>query len=76
MILAKERKYLGTDIGMMGVLHTWTRDLRYHPHIHFLIPAGGSTFAALRSSATLIRYTSFLCNAMSYKFLTGFLALE
>jgi hypothetical protein len=41
MILAKERKYLGADIGMMGVLHTWTRDLRYHPHIHFLIPAGG-----------------------------------
>ena len=23
----------------MGVLHTWTRTLEYHPHIHFLIPA-------------------------------------
>ncbi|MDZ7724632.1 MAG: IS91 family transposase [candidate division KSB1 bacterium] len=43
LILAKEKKYLGADIGMMGVLHTWTRDLRYHPHIHFLIPAGGLT---------------------------------
>jgi hypothetical protein len=24
---------------MFGVLQTWTRDLRYHPHIHFFIPA-------------------------------------
>ena len=27
----------------MGVLHTWTRDIGYHPHIHFLIPGGGVT---------------------------------
>jgi len=26
---------------MVGVLHTWTRDLRYHPHVHYLVPAGG-----------------------------------
>jgi hypothetical protein len=25
---------------MLGVLQTWTRDLRYHPHIHYLVPAG------------------------------------
>ena len=25
---------------MVGVLQTWTRDLRYHPHIHYLVPAG------------------------------------
>jgi hypothetical protein len=24
----------------VGVLQTWTRDLRYHPHIHYLVPAG------------------------------------
>ena len=41
MVLAKDKKYLGAEIGMMGVLHTWTRNLNYHPHIHFLIPAGG-----------------------------------
>ena len=23
------------------VLHTWTRDLRYHPHVHALVAAGG-----------------------------------
>jgi len=25
---------------MLGVLHTWSRTLVYHPHIHYLIPAG------------------------------------
>ena len=28
-------------IGMVGVLHTWGRNLAYHPHIHYLVPAGG-----------------------------------
>jgi hypothetical protein len=26
---------------MLGVLHTWTRTLVYHPHVHYLVPAGG-----------------------------------
>jgi hypothetical protein len=24
-----------------GVLHTWGRNLSYHPHVHYLVPAGG-----------------------------------
>ena len=36
--LAKDPKYLGGEIGMVGVLHTWTRQLHYHPHIHYVIP--------------------------------------
>jgi hypothetical protein len=28
---------------MLAVLHTWTRDLRYHPHVHLLVTAGGLT---------------------------------
>lgn len=39
--LAQDPRYIGGLVGMLGVLHTWTRDLRYHPHVHFLIPAGG-----------------------------------
>ena len=38
--IAADPAHLGGEIGMTGVLHTWTRDLRYHPHIHFIIPAG------------------------------------
>jgi len=33
-------KVLGGDIGMTGVLHTNSRKLDYHPHIHFLVPGG------------------------------------
>ena len=39
--LARDPKYIGGEIGLMGVLHTWKRDLNYHPHIHYLVPAGG-----------------------------------
>src|SRR6185503_2106204 len=39
--LAKDARFVGGQIGMLGVLQTWTRDLRYHPHIHFLVPGGG-----------------------------------
>ncbi len=28
-------------LGMTGVLHTWTTELSYHPHVHFLVTAGG-----------------------------------
>jgi hypothetical protein len=39
-LLARDPKFLGGQIGAIGVLHTWTRDLVYHPHVHFLVPAG------------------------------------
>jgi hypothetical protein len=39
-LLARDPRFLGGQIGAVGVLHTWTRDLVYHPHVHFLVPAG------------------------------------
>lgn len=41
--LAQNPRYVGGQIGMIGVLHTWGRDLSYHPHVHYLVPAGGLT---------------------------------
>jgi Putative transposase len=41
MELARDPRFLGAQIGLVGVLQTWTRDLRYHPHIHYLVPGGG-----------------------------------
>ncbi len=38
--LALDKRLLGGLIGALAVLHTWTRTLIYHPHIHFLVPAG------------------------------------
>ena len=39
--LAGNPRRLGAQLGMLGVLHTWSRTLIYHPHIHYLIPGGG-----------------------------------
>lgn len=39
--LAANPRRLGAQLGMLGVLHTWSRTLIYHPHIHYLIPGGG-----------------------------------
>lgn len=34
-------RYVGGKLGILAVLHTWTRALEYHPHVHMLVPAGG-----------------------------------
>jgi Transposase zinc-binding domain/Putative transposase len=39
--LALDPRYIGGQIGLVGVLHTWTRNLIYHPHVHYLAPGGG-----------------------------------
>ena len=40
--LAKDPRFVGCDTaGFTGILHTWTRQLEYHPHIHFIVPGGG-----------------------------------
>ena len=39
--LARDPRFIGGQIGMVGILHTWGRNLVYHPHIHYLVPAGG-----------------------------------
>jgi hypothetical protein len=35
-------------LGVTTILHTWTRDLRYHPHVHALVTAGGLTDSGQR----------------------------
>jgi hypothetical protein len=39
---------LGVELGFTGVLHTWTRQLLFHPHVHYLVPGGGLTPDGLR----------------------------
>lgn len=39
--LAIDKKYLGAEIGVISVLHTWGQNLSFHPHIHCIIPGGG-----------------------------------
>jgi hypothetical protein len=46
--LGRDHKDLGGDLGFLAVLQTWTRDLRYHPHVHCVVPAGGLSADRLR----------------------------
>jgi len=39
--LALDPKYVGGKPGMIGILHTWSRTLIYHPHIHYIVTGGG-----------------------------------
>ncbi len=45
-VLLADPKYAGGIGGIIGVLHTWTRTLLYHPHVHFIVPGGA--YDALR----------------------------
>ncbi|OFW11989.1 MAG: hypothetical protein A3H96_12020 [Acidobacteria bacterium RIFCSPLOWO2_02_FULL_67_36] len=39
--LAADPRYVGARLGCLAVLHTWTRAMLYHPHVHLLVTAGG-----------------------------------
>jgi hypothetical protein len=66
--LTADPRYLGARPGMIAVLHTWTRDMLYHPHVHVLVTAGGLEGAGERWVAS--RNLAFLlpCRALSVIF--------
>jgi len=39
--LADNPRHLGGRVGILAVLHTWTNNLMYHPHVHLLVTGGG-----------------------------------
>ena len=39
--LTRDPRWLGATPAIIAVLHTWTRALLYHPHVHLLVSAGG-----------------------------------
>jgi len=39
--LGKDPRWLGAEVGVTAVLHTWTTSLHYHPHVHLIVTAGG-----------------------------------
>lgn len=41
--LAADKKYLGAEIGITSILHTWGQNLTFHPHVHMIVPGGGLT---------------------------------
>jgi hypothetical protein len=41
LALAADPHWLGSRPAILAVLHTWSRTLAYHPHVHLLVSAGG-----------------------------------
>jgi hypothetical protein len=39
--LAADPQWVGGAVGILAVLHTWSRTLEYHPYAHLLVTAGG-----------------------------------
>jgi hypothetical protein len=46
--LARDRKYLGAEIGFTSILHTWGQNLMHHPHVHCIVPSGGLSLDGVR----------------------------
>jgi hypothetical protein len=41
LALGRDPKRLGAELGVTAVLHTWTRELHFHPHVHAIVTGGG-----------------------------------
>ena len=39
--LARDPRWVGGTVGVLAVLHTWTQQLQFHPHVHCLVTGGG-----------------------------------
>jgi len=39
--LTADPRYVGGEVGILSVLHTWGRQLMSHPHVHCLVTGGG-----------------------------------
>jgi hypothetical protein len=46
--VGRQHKNLRAQLGLLAVLQTWTRDLRFHPHVHCVVPGGGLSADGLR----------------------------
>ena len=44
LAFGQDPKYLGAQLGLVAILHTWGQDLCYHVHLHFIVMGGGITF--------------------------------
>jgi hypothetical protein len=41
LVLGRDPQRLGAELAITAVLHTWTRELEFHPHVHCIVTAGG-----------------------------------
>ena len=44
--VAADPHYLGAEVGVLAVLHTWGQNLHHHPHVHCVVTGGGLSCTA------------------------------
>ena len=55
--IAADPRFVGGDLpGFFGVLHTWGRQLQYHPHIHYVVVGGALSKSDGRWHSSGIEY--------------------
>jgi hypothetical protein len=54
--LGRDKKRLGGILGFTAVLHTWTRELQFHPHLHLVVTGGGLSPDGERWISTATNY--------------------
>lgn len=68
-------KRLGATIGFYGILHTWGGKLWPHPHVHYIVTAGGISqngqWISSRNNATFLFPVLALSNVFRARFLKG-----
>jgi hypothetical protein len=55
-LLTLGRSRLNAELGATMVLHTWTRELHFHPHVHAIVTAGGLAANGKRWNGSSSRY--------------------
>ncbi|HTX54818.1 MAG TPA: IS91 family transposase [Candidatus Baltobacteraceae bacterium] len=76
--LARDPNRLGATLGFSLVLHTWKRDLNFHPHVHGIVSGGGFDAHANRWVAAAPHYLfpgKVLSALFRGKFLSGLIDL-
>jgi len=54
--LGRDEKRLGGRLGITAVLHTWSRTLAFHPHVHCIVTGGGLSLDGKRWVASKVGY--------------------
>ena len=77
LLLARDPKRLGGLLGVTAVVHTWGRNLVFHPHLHCIVTAGGlgPDHAWVDSSEKYLLPVKVLGSLFRGKFLDGFARL-
>jgi len=79
LTLGGDPKRLGASIGFTLVLHTWKKDLQFHPHVHGIVSGGGLDLHADRWKAARRNYLfpgKVLSRLFRGKFLAGLIDLH